>query len=181
MKIGKTIVENNLIVNDGVKINQRETVRAIVFNEQKQVLMIHSKVFDDYTFPGGGLKDGETLHEGLVRELSEEVGASDVEIIENVGYIEELKYSLGASKSVYRQKSHYFICKIGSYGETNLVGREKEQGLKAIFVNVDEVIKHNEIVNKKRTESPGMQTVLIRENRILNIIKGLIKWENLKL
>lgn len=171
MKIGKTIVEDNLIISKKSDIKTRKTVRAIVINNKNEVLMMYSKLFNDYTFPGGGVKNHETLDEALLRELSEEVGAIDVTIKERVGRIKEYKYSISDSPEVYRQISYYFVCEVGSYGATNLVPSELYHGLEPKFLNVEEVIKHNKEINKTRINQNGMQTVLIRENRILNKIR----------
>ena len=58
---------------------------GFAFMHRKDV--IKRKDFQDYyTFPGGGLEEGETLEEGTIREIKEELNA-DIEISEYIGEI----------------------------------------------------------------------------------------------
>ncbi|WP_454784317.1 NUDIX domain-containing protein [Legionella sp. WA2024007413] len=48
--------------------------RAIILNQENQVLLV-KHTYEPYWFlPGGGVKKGETVKEALIRELNEEVG-----------------------------------------------------------------------------------------------------------
>ncbi|HHW79641.1 MAG TPA: NUDIX domain-containing protein [Acholeplasmataceae bacterium] len=175
MKIGKIIIEDNLNYKDLKTAKKRKTVRAVILNSKNQVLMLYSKLFDDYTFPGGGIKSDESKSEALKRELLEEIGAYNTKIIKRLGHTIELKYSIGKSNNIYKQKSYYYLCRVDELGPTNFMGREQEQGLEAVFIDVDEAITHNKKTNEVREHSIGMKTVLIRENRVLEKIKGSLK------
>ena len=61
-----------------------------------------------YTFPGGGLEDGEELEEGTIREIKEEFGI-DVEVV-------KLLYTLESEK--FHQKEYFFLCEYlgGEFG-----------------------------------------------------------------
>ena len=61
-----------------------------------------------YTFPGGGLENGETLEEGVVREVKEEFGI-------NVKVIKKL-YEMESEK--FNQKEYFFLCEYidGTFG-----------------------------------------------------------------
>lgn len=171
MKIGKTIIEEKIDLKKIKTHKTRKTVRAIILNEQKEVLMLYSEIFDDYTFPGGGMKSNENKKDALIRELKEETGALNIVIIKKIGHTKEIKYSLGASNTIYIQKSYYFLCEIEKLGNPNYVGRELDQGLKTVWVNIDKAISHNENIKKTRTYTRGMQTVLSRENSVLRMLK----------
>ncbi len=61
----------------------RQAVRAVVLDPDDRVLLVRFEFPDSGTkwaLPGGGVEPGETDHEALRRELSEEVGAPDVAI-----------------------------------------------------------------------------------------------------
>lgn len=64
----------------------RRAARAIVFDGDK-VALIHVKEHDYYMLPGGGLEDDENPQDGLIREVTEELGCI-VEIIDEVGSVE---------------------------------------------------------------------------------------------
>ncbi len=171
-KIGNTIIEEGITVDDSLK--SRITVRAVILKDN-EVLMIYSKKFNDYIFPGGGIKENESLEDALKRELYEELGANKVTIIKGVGYTEELRHGISGSDSVYNQKSYYYICNIEDIGKPNFVGREKEDDLTAFFKDIDEVILHNELILKDYNhQQKGFKTVLTRENRILKYVKEYI-------
>lgn len=176
-KIGNTIVEEGIIVND--KLKERITVRAVIFKDSK-VLMLYSDTFDDYIFPGGGIKYNETHIDALKREVYEELGVKKIEIVHELGYTEEIRYGINNSNSTYNQKSFYYICKIDSIGKPNFVGREKEDSLTPKWENIDKIIKHNKKILLDEThQQKGFKTVLIRENKVLKYLKEVYFKKNL--
>ena len=50
------------------KVFQRNAVRAIISNEQGNLLLIKSNL-GDYKFPGGGIEEGENEKQALIREI----------------------------------------------------------------------------------------------------------------
>lgn len=61
-----------------------------------------------YTFPGGGLEEGETLEEGTIREIKEEFGI-DVKVIKKLYEMESERFN---------QKEYFFLCEYvgGEFG-----------------------------------------------------------------
>lgn len=171
--IGEKIIENGIKSFNNLK--ERKTIRAIII-KNNQVLMLYSGLFNDYTFPGGGLKNNEDHIETLKRELKEEVGANEVKVVKEVGYTEEIRYGINGSDNKYQQISYYYLCEINDVEKPTFVGREKLQKLETKYVDIDDVIKHNEKVNSEREKeiNKGYQTVLIRENMVLEHIKNRI-------
>ena len=49
-------------------------VFAIIFDEERRVLLCHRRDHDMWNLPGGGLERGEALWEGAIREVEEETG-----------------------------------------------------------------------------------------------------------
>ena len=64
-----------------------------------------------YTFPGGGLEEGETEEEGTIREIKEELGI-------NVKVIRKL-YEMSSEK--FAQKEIFYLCEYidGEFGTGN--------------------------------------------------------------
>lgn len=61
----------------------RQAVRAVVLDPEDRVLLVRFEFPDSGTkwaLPGGGVEEGESDHDALRRELSEEVGAPHVQI-----------------------------------------------------------------------------------------------------
>jgi len=170
IKIGNQIVEDGISLSQNTKY--RYTVRAIVYNLNHEVLLLHSKLFNDYTFPGGGMKAGESHETALTRELHEELGATKINIIKPYGYTEELRHGIKGNDHVYLQISYYYIVEIISQGAPNYVAREIEQGLSSIYMNIDEAITHNlGVIPDELHQTKGLKTVLPRENMVLKHIK----------
>lgn len=62
----------------------RKSARVILINNAGEIAIQHLQNYRFYKLPGGGLDQGETIEEALVREVREEVGC-DCKIIRPVG------------------------------------------------------------------------------------------------
>lgn len=94
---------------------------------------------DYYTFPGGGLEDGETEEEGVIREIKEELGIN-VEIVKKMYEIELERF---------KQKEIFFLCKYvnGEFGTGE--GPEFSEDPKYMDSGkyIPEIIKKDEVEN----------------------------------
>jgi 8-oxo-dGTP diphosphatase len=87
-------------------------VGAVVF-DQGRVLLVqrgHAPLQGEWSLPGGALELGETLHEGIKREVLEETGL----VVEPVGIVET--FDRIAHDSAGRVQFHYvlvdYLCRI---------------------------------------------------------------------
>ena len=168
--LAEIIIEEGLVQNGSIK--QRETVRAIITNKKNEILMVYSTVFDDYTFPGGGIKENESHEDALNRELKEELGAKKITVIKPFGQTKELRYGVKGSDNVYLQTSYYYICEVHEFGSQELVGRELEHGLSPTWVLPEVALQKNEsVLPNDLHQTKGLKTVLIRENCVLKTLK----------
>lgn len=93
---------------------ERTRVAGIVLMQGGIALMhrkdvIKRKDFSEYyTFPGGGLENGETLEEGTIREIKEEFGI-DVKVVKKLYEMESEKF---------KQREVFFLCEYisGKFG-----------------------------------------------------------------
>ena len=67
-------------------------------------------ILDYHVFPGGGWEEGETLEEGVAREVKEEFGI-EVEVLEKI-------YEYEFPQQGNAQKEYFFLCKYisGEFG-----------------------------------------------------------------
>ncbi|MFU8793388.1 MAG: NUDIX domain-containing protein [Acholeplasmataceae bacterium] len=169
-KIGPSLIESGFDLS--APYLKRQTVRAIILNDNKDVFMLYSKIFDDYTFPGGGIKADEDDDKALKRELKEELGANITEEITPYGYTEEFKFGFGKIKKQYQQISSYYIVKADMNDTPTFNTREKTQALKSMWVDINVAIKQNDkAMQNSMHQKPGLKTVLLRENLVLNNLK----------
>ena len=69
----------------------RASVRGIILKCGK-IAMMHSKKYDYYKLPCGGIEPGETLEETLIREVREESGLTvKPETIKEFGYVRRIE------------------------------------------------------------------------------------------
>jgi 8-oxo-dGTP pyrophosphatase MutT (NUDIX family) len=68
----------------GLKLRQK--VRAVVVNDQGEFLLVrpHGYQEGEWTLAGGGVEDGETVHQAMRREIAEELGVSLAEELERL-------------------------------------------------------------------------------------------------
>lgn len=101
-------------------MDKRVSSRAIIIDDGKLLAMFRRKIKKDgsikeyYVIPGGGLEDGETLEENVIRELKEEFNV-DIEVIKFMG-TEEYDDTI----------ANYFLCKIVN-GTPKLGGEELDR------------------------------------------------------
>ena len=102
--------------------------------------VIKRKDFQNYyTFPGGGLEEGETLEEGTIREIKEEFGI-------NVKIIKKL-YEMNSEK--FDQKEYFFLCEYidGEFGTGTGPEFSNDPKYKDSVKYIPEIVKREEVKN----------------------------------
>ncbi|RBQ29948.1 RNA pyrophosphohydrolase [Aliarcobacter vitoriensis] len=102
------------------KKNFRPNVAAIILSAKypaKCEIFIASRVDIDnaWQFPQGGIDDGETTKEALFRELEEEIGTKDVEIIAEYPNWVSYEFPPTIAQKMYPfdgQKQKYYLVKL---------------------------------------------------------------------
>ncbi|WP_298444867.1 NUDIX domain-containing protein [uncultured Ferrimonas sp.] len=122
----------------------RHAVRAII-THQDQILLLYTARYDDYSLPGGGVDEGESLAAAVVREVEEETGARNVTIKAELGRYEELRPWYKASHDNVRMHSYCYWCSADpTLGQTRLEDYEQANGMKPLWMNLADAIAHNE-------------------------------------
>lgn len=130
--------QENVTDDDAKQFRHRKAVRGIVFDSDENIALIHAKSAGYYSLPGGGVKDNETLEEGIIRECKEETGC-DVEIIEYIGTTLEYR----KENRLLNESYGYTLKTVGEKGFPIFVGDESEAERKSvvIWVSVAEAIR----------------------------------------
>jgi 8-oxo-dGTP pyrophosphatase MutT (NUDIX family) len=131
---------------EGGSVFKRTAVRGIIKNNNKY-LLIHSK-YGDHKFPGGGLKQGESLEQTLLREVQEETGylVKNESITEGLFVNEKRK---GDPDDILDMDSYYFFCDVyETIVERNLDDYEVEYNYKVVWMTLEEAITNNELLKE---------------------------------
>lgn len=84
---------------------------AILFREtrgKREYLLLKSRA-GDWEFPKGKLEDGEELQQAAIREVTEETGISEFQLID--GFRDEYSYSFQADGETVYKTVHLFIAR----------------------------------------------------------------------
>jgi len=115
---------------------KRVTVRAVVFDSQGKIALLHSAKGGYHTIPGGGIETNESLEEALRREVKEEVGCS-INDIRELGVIEEYRNEQGR-----HQISYGFMVNLdGDKGESNFDELEIAEGFVCAWITLEDAIE----------------------------------------
>lgn len=147
---------------------ERTAARGIIMDGE-DILLIYTKRYNDYSFPGGGVDKGEDISEGLVRELNEETGAQNIVISNHFGDYEEYRPTHYDGYDIMHMMSHFFVCKADrELGEANPEDYEVNNGSVPMWVNIHEAIRHNSDVIAAKEDSMGLS--IVRETKVLELV-----------
>ena len=132
------------------------------------ILLLYTERYEDYSLPGGGLDLGEDKVEGMMRELREETGATNIRNIQPFGAYEEYRPWYKPDYDVQHMISYCYTCDIDKeLGNSNLESYEKNNGMKAVWIDIHEAINHNK-KTMATSEKKGMS--IERETFLLTLI-----------
>jgi 8-oxo-dGTP pyrophosphatase MutT (NUDIX family) len=114
----------------------RESVRAVAYDpESGSIVLIYSSHYDRYEVPGGSMEEGETPEETLRRELAEEAGVTEYEIVTPLSDIREHYGRIFAGDENVEHLHHaWFIRITGPIGSPSLTEFETEKGFTPVLV-----------------------------------------------
>lgn len=167
MKLIKKLVHESLNNLDG-RVYERKAARAIVLKDS-EILLLYTKRYNDYSFPGGGVDPQEDLLTGLKRELGEETGAKDIEVISEFGYIDEYRPHYNPNYDIIHMLSYFYICNVDEmFDKAQPEDYEIANGMSPVWIDIHEAIEHNKNVIKNKETSMGFS--IERETLVLELV-----------
>lgn len=162
--------------NPDGKIYARPSVRAVIVRED-EVLLMYSRKYGYYKFPGGGIEPGESHADTLVREVREESGyLVKPETIEEYGRVLRRERDGEDPNGIFEQENFYYFCEAkDDPGETDLDDYEVEEGFEPRFVKPFEAHVHNRNIRcrlqgSKDSEQLYYFEIVRREERVLDLV-----------
>ena len=126
----------------------RPNVAAIILSpkypEKVEVLIAKRTDVDAWQFPQGGIDEGESPKEALLRELKEEIGTDEVEILAEMPEWLSYDFPKTIAKKMYPydgQTQKYFLVKLKKGAKINL-NTEIPEFKEYKFVPVDKVFDY---------------------------------------
>jgi len=156
--------------NPNGSVGRRPSVRGIIIRDGK-IAMMHSRKYNYYKLPGGGIEPEETLEDTLIREVREESGLIvKPETIKEFGYVRRIEK--GRYEDIFVQDNYYFLCEAeATVMEQELDDYEAEEQFTLEFVTITEAISVNESSNHFEKENIAtFRGMLDRENKVLNLL-----------
>ncbi|WP_024790068.1 RNA pyrophosphohydrolase [Lebetimonas sp. JH292] len=105
----------------------RPNVAAVILSpnypEKVEVLIAKRNDVDAWQFPQGGINEGESEEEALLRELKEEIGTNEVEILAKMPEWHTYEFPKTIAKKMYPydgQRQRYFLLKLKRGAKINL-------------------------------------------------------------
>ncbi len=157
--------------NPNGTVGRRPSVRGIIVRDGK-IAMMHSKKYNYYKLPGGGIEPEETLEDTLIREVREESGLIvKPETIKEFGFVRRIEK--GRFEDIFVQDNYYFLCE----AETTVMDQElddyeAEEQFVLEFVSISDAISVNESSNHFEKEKiVTFRGMIDRENKVLKLLK----------
>ena len=153
---------------------RRDSARSIIISNGK-IAMIHSKKYDYYKFPGGGIENGEDPFDAMIRETQEEAGLTVIpETVKEYGYVHRIQRSDNDPSECFIQDNYYYLCDaaVGLVSQ-NLDEYEKKESYQLEYVEPSLAIQKNRSVK----DSPYNRMMFEREARVLEMLisEGMVK------
>ncbi|SKA50859.1 NUDIX hydrolase [Enterovibrio nigricans] len=139
----QTAMHPDVFPLEGKSMFHRRAARAIVLRGE-DILLLYTARYHDYSLPGGGVDDGESETEGMIRELQEETGARNIRNIVPFCTYEEYRPWYKPDYDVMHMLSHCFYCEIDEeLGDVAFEEYEVKNGMRPVWINIHEAIAHN--------------------------------------
>ncbi len=146
---------------------KRDATRAIVLRG-REILLLHTQRYDDYSLPGGGIDEGEEPINGLIRELREETGAQNIGNIVEFGCYEEYRPWYKDNMQIVHMQSFCYRCTIDEQLQSpSFEAHEIANGMTPCWIDIHQAIAHN-LHTLAHSDKKGLS--IVRETFLLKLI-----------
>lgn len=109
---------------------ERRAARAVVFDDDGRVALLHVTKHGYHKLPGGGIDEGEDIAEALQRELLEEIG-TQARVTAEIGEITEYRDQKEMKQTSYCYRARQF----GEKGEPDFTEKELNDGFAIVWAD----------------------------------------------
>ena len=129
---------------EGMSVTERYAVRALIKRDGLWAMQKSSAGY--YKIPGGGVEQGESYKEALMREVQEETGLIVIEeSITEIGEILEIREDSYQKGTKYIAHSLCYFCNVkDEMMQTSMTENEQARGYELEWADLEHVITCNE-------------------------------------
>ncbi len=165
MQVIKTHYHPDVKTLEDQTVFTRLATRSIA-TQGTRILLMYTERYEDYSLPGGGLDLDEDKVVGMKRELTEETGATTIRDIKPFGIYEEYRPWHKPDYDIQHMISYCYTCSVDKVlGKSSLESHEIKNGMKAMWIDIHEAIKHNQktiATSEKKGMSIERETFLLQ-------------------
>ncbi len=145
----------------------RHSARSIIIRDGR-IAMVYSRLYNYYKFPGGGIEDGETHEQAIIRETREEAGLTVIlASVRPYGYVHRVQKSHHGDAERFIQDNFYYLCEAEAEAVSQMLDDyEAEEGFTLTWVEPQTAIA----ANRHTDHGPKDQNMLEREAKVLEIL-----------
>ena len=138
------------------------TVRGMIVENGK--IAMQQGEDGTYKIPGGGIEQGETNEDALIREVREEIGLVVKRAsITPIGEIEEMREDIFEKGKKYHRYSYFYICEVEKeLVESEMTESEKQRGYHLSWATPQAIYE----INRKLIKDPSD----IRDTEFMKLI-----------
>lgn len=135
---------------EDMPVYERNVVRALI--EKDGLFAMQKGKRGEYKIPGGGMDEGETIVEALMREVREETGLVIIpDTMKELGEITEIRRDIFDANIKYIAHSMHYACEVEpEMVETAMTESEKEKGYRLEWADIDTIIETNTKLMKEK-------------------------------
>lgn len=161
MRLIREITDKDILGTDGLsKAKPRLAARAIIKNDEGLYAIMYAEKFGLYSFPGGGIDNGEDKLAALKREIREETGCV-CDTVEELGCIYENRAHCDFTQYSY----YYFVTTSGVSQDTQLTDEEIAEGTVVQWLTLDETKR---LITDTIYDTNQRKFVRARDTAVLN-------------
>lgn len=134
---------------DDMPLVERYAVRALIQRDGFWAMQRSNS--GEYKIPGGGVENGESYQEALLREVREETGLFVVpDSIREIGEVLEIREDTFQKGTKYIAHSFYYFCEVTEeIAQTSMTENEMEKGYRLEWADIDHIIAKNQEIQKE--------------------------------
>ena len=156
MKFLKTINPDTISESQSEDMVVRKAARALVYDDEGNIALLHVTKHGYYKLPGGGLEGDEKVLEALKRECLEEIGCT-IEVDSEVGEIVEYRTKFNVKQHSFCYRAHV----IGTKGKPAFTEKELSWGFAIVWVTVEDAIS---LIDTSTTEDYAGKFIIERDS-----------------